>query len=84
MREQGESSTACWRQLGQCYWEAWRQLHPVCGIIRSSVSGRMVLIREGQVVSLLRPASPAEYLQRGIAPPAACFGPELLKLQVAP
>ena len=40
-------------------------------------------MREGQVVSILRPASPAECLQRGIAPPAVSSGPELLKLQVS-
>ena len=75
---------ALWRRLGQSYWEAWRELHPVCGIVRSPASGKMVIMREGQVVSELRPACPAEYLLRGVVPPEASFGPDLLKLQVAP
>ncbi len=43
----------------------------------------MIIVREGQVVSDLRPACPGEFLLRGIAPPEASFGPDLLKLQVS-
>ncbi len=81
MGGQRASCQAAWRRLGQSYWEAWRELHPVCGILRNPRSGQLILIRDGHIASQLRPACPAEYLLRGIAPPAATFGPELLKLQ---